>query len=123
MELYCEEWRVRPRDGKRLRKVFQEWTFNRFADTVRSEFKEEKLPAPSAAVQQRDLFAGLDNGVARADEWKHSSFQDHKYHLVDTPESFDKFLQELAGQRRIAFDLETTSLSPRQAEIVGYAFS
>ena len=61
--------------------------------------------------------------MSHADELKQSSFQDHKYHLVDTPERFDKFLQELAGQRRIAFDLETTSLSPRQAEIVGYAFS
>jgi len=123
MKLDWEGWRVRPPDVKRLLRLFQEWNFNRFADTVRSEFKEEKLPAPSAAVQQRDLFAGLDNGVSHADELKQSSFQDHKYHLVDTSESFDKFLQELAGQRRIAVDLETTSLSPRQAEIVGYAFS
>jgi DNA polymerase-1 len=45
------------------------------------------------------------------------------YHLVDTPEKFATFHRELKKQKRIAFDLETTSLEPRRADIVGYAFS
>ncbi len=45
------------------------------------------------------------------------------YHLVDTAEKFDKFYRQLVKQERFAFDLETTSLSPLQALIVGLAFS
>ncbi len=48
-------------------------------------------------------------------------FQD--YHLVDTPEKFEAFYRRLVEQQRFAFDLETTSLSPLQAAIVGLAFS
>ena len=48
-------------------------------------------------------------------------FQD--YHLVDTPEKFEGFYGHLSGQKRFAFDLETTSLRPLEAEIVGLAFS
>ncbi|MBL8794015.1 MAG: DNA polymerase I, partial [Planctomycetia bacterium] len=45
------------------------------------------------------------------------------YRLVDTVEQFDDFEQQLKQQRRFAIDLETTSLEPRRAEIVGLAFS
>ena len=47
---------------------------------------------------------------------------DATYHLVNTPELFDKFLSELKSQPRFAVDLETTSLEPRRADIVGLAF-
>jgi DNA polymerase I len=45
------------------------------------------------------------------------------YHLVDTADKFEEFHRQLVRQPRFAFDLETTSLSPLQAEIVGLAFS
>lgn len=46
-----------------------------------------------------------------------------QYRLVADPDAFGKFLKELAGQSRISIDLETTSLHPRDADIVGYAVS
>jgi DNA polymerase-1 len=46
-----------------------------------------------------------------------------EYHLVDTAEKFEEFFRQLKGQKRFAFDLETTSLRPLEAEIVGIAFS
>jgi DNA polymerase-1 len=45
------------------------------------------------------------------------------YHLVDTPAKFDKFIKALRTQKRFAVDLETTSLQPRLAEVVGLAFA
>ncbi len=45
------------------------------------------------------------------------------YRLVDTPELFEVFVAELGKQPRFAMDLETTSLSPLSAEIVGLAFA
>ncbi|MEM9352845.1 MAG: DNA polymerase I [Planctomycetota bacterium] len=45
------------------------------------------------------------------------------YTLVDTPEKFAAFLEELRQQDLIAIDTETTDIEPRRAEIVGYAIS
>jgi DNA polymerase-1 len=42
-------------------------------------------------------------------------------HIVDTPEALASFLEQLATQPRIAFDLETTAIRPRWAEIVGFS--
>ena len=47
----------------------------------------------------------------------------HDYRLVATAEERREFLKLLAQQTKFCFDLETTSLDPRQAEIVGIAFS
>ena len=41
---------------------------------------------------------------------------------MNTPESFASFLGNLKEQRCFAMDLETTSLEPRRAELVGLAF-
>jgi DNA polymerase I len=46
-----------------------------------------------------------------------------EYRTVDTPEKFDRFMTALRAQDCFSFDLETTSISPTQAEIVGYAFA
>lgn len=45
------------------------------------------------------------------------------YHLIDTYEKFTDFLPELKKQEGFALDLETTSLAPVDAEIVGLSFS
>src|SRR5262249_4648432 len=43
------------------------------------------------------------------------------YRLVDTQEAFKALLAELKQQKRFAIDLETTSLSPLEADVVGIA--
>ena len=45
------------------------------------------------------------------------------YHLVDAPEALQKLVEQLSRQKQISVDLETTSICPRRAQIVGYAFS
>jgi len=45
-----------------------------------------------------------------------------QYELIETPEKFDRFLEELKEQPRFTFDLETTHLEPHRALIVGIAF-
>ena len=42
-------------------------------------------------------------------------------HIVDTPQALASLLEQLAAQRRIAVDLETTAIWPRWAEIVGFS--
>ena len=45
------------------------------------------------------------------------------YQTIDTPERLRWLVEEMSRQPAISFDTETTSISPRQAEIVGYSFS
>ncbi len=46
-----------------------------------------------------------------------------RYRLVDSLEALDAFTAELARQKTISVDTETTNLWPRWAEIVGYSFA
>ena len=45
------------------------------------------------------------------------------YHIVDSFESLDKLVEELSEQTLISVDTETTAISPRYAQIVGYALA
>ena len=78
-------------------------------------------PPPVESSSQGDLFSEPEieeKKLPPGDAWDYS-----KYHLINTPESFATFKNQLAKQKRFAVDLETTGLDPRQAELVGLAFS
>ncbi len=45
------------------------------------------------------------------------------YRCIDTIEALDAFVEELSKQSRFAFDTETTSEKPTQADLVGLSFS
>ena len=49
--------------------------------------------------------------------------QPAKYHLVDTEAKLSELIDELGGQTLISVDTETTDITPRSAEIVGYAIA
>jgi DNA polymerase-1 len=89
-------WRPHPPNRQELLDLFTECGFHRFADDVMAE-----APPEESAVA----------------EWKAD------YRCVNEPWDFDAFLADLKKQKRFCLDLETTSLSPRLAEIVGMAFS
>jgi DNA polymerase-1 len=111
--LRMQEW-----DGPKLRELFVGWGFRAFAEQLRVSVRTAPAPA-SRQIVQGSLFGDdptstpMQNAVA---DWP------HEYHLVDNEEDFADFLERLRKQKRLAIDLETTSLDPRQAEIVGLAF-
>jgi len=80
-------------DSRKALDLCGQFGFHRIAEEVR-----QLLPPPPPA------------------EWKHD------YKLVSTPEGFAQFLTVLKNQKRFSFDTETTSVHPRLAEVVGYAF-
>jgi DNA polymerase-1 len=115
-------------DVPRVRALFQEWGFHSLLSQVpgaaapRQEdlFPAEEMFPFGANAPAGDGDSRKDGGVPAAQPagaWKAD------YRLVDTPKKFTTFLKELRQQKRIAFDLETTSLSPLEAEVVGLAFS
>jgi DNA polymerase I len=131
IELDWEGWRLRAWDGPRLAGLFREWGFRTLAAQVQAESGPVANVAPPPAgegMTQGELFpfganaaeTGTGNGeqsTEKKDNWQ------AQYHLIDTPEKFRAFFKELKKQNRIAIDLETTSLNPLEAEIVGYAIS
>jgi DNA polymerase-1 len=119
MDMDWEGWRLAEPDYDRLLALFQEWGFHRFADQVRA-WKQERTP------RQGELFAlGTSEGAVQKNGSAAPSVRARwqaQYHLVNTPREWADFLGKLRQQKRLAFDLETTHLEPRRAEIVGYAF-
>jgi len=66
---------------------------------------------------------GFRRFLAEFEETRPAPEVDGEYHLVNTKAAFQKFRTELAKQERFAFDLETTSISPMEGEIVGLSFA
>jgi DNA polymerase-1 len=133
LEMNWDGWRVQPWNEKRLLELFREWGFRSFADQVRQATSasssaapaQETSPSPTDAVQG-DLFAVANNGSPPKNDEVESAKDTRwhaKYQLVDTPKQFESFLREMKKQKRFAFDLETTSLQPWEAKIVGWAIS
>ena len=126
IELDWEAWRLRDLDVPRLRQLFQEWGFHSLSSQLggpnsRAPVQGELFPFGANVVE--------NNGAASASEQlsphpngRGSEDWPAEYHLVDTEDKFESFYRQLRKQKRIAVDLETTSLSPLQGEIVGLAF-
>jgi DNA polymerase-1 len=146
LELSWDAWRLREPDAARFAALCQEWGFRTLGQQFHAASVAAGQPAPAAApaevaaapAHQGGLFDAQEESfpfganaageaVPAADgaqappptagDWPHT------YHLVDTKTAFDKFLRQLRQQKRFAVDLETTSLQPHDAEIVGLAFS
>ncbi len=126
IELDWEGWRLKGWDEERLSGLFRSWGFRTLAAQVGAG------PPPVAATEERvpvqgELFpfganAEEESGTPTPPQGTKENWQ-ATYKLIDTPEKFRAFFKELRKQKRIAIDLETTSLSPREAEVVGYAIS
>src|SRR5262245_60956769 len=123
IEPQWDEWRIQPWNGPKLLELFRTWNFRRFADEVRETIPAPAptKPAPPASPAQGDLFGDLPDEGAESSAGAVVAAWQHDYHLVDSPAPFEDFLKLLQQQKRFAIDLETTSLDPQRAEIVGYA--
>jgi DNA polymerase-1 len=123
IELDWEGWRLRDMDVPRLRKLFQEWGFHSLGSQLHEPSQSETpiqgelFPFGANAPADETEADGSAVSTPSADDWQAD------YHLVDSEDKFEGFYGDLSRQKRFAFDLETTSLSPLQAEIVGFAFS
>lgn len=105
-----------------LRELFAELEFRNFATKIFGD----SGPAAPAKGNQMDLFGG---GITASEDTEApSSFSTlesvkHDYQVADTQEKRNQLIAELEKQKAFCFDTETTGLDPRQAELVGIAFS
>lgn len=97
-----------------LKQLFAEYEFRTLSKRILGEVVEA-APAPSGVGDQLELIP--NDPLNTVDDIKAN------YTLVDTDEKLADFLTALAKEEAVCFDLETDSLEPRKANIVGLAFS
>ncbi len=130
-----DAWKLKEIDAQKMLDLCQELGFRSFAAEVRETVKSPALvqaglfddePFPFGANAPAAEPVAADAPIPRTSEETAPTadvpwFKD--YHLIDTAEKFEDFFRQLKEQKRFAFDLETTSLRPLEAEIVGIAVS
>ena len=93
-------------DQDRVAELFRDFGFRSLADR---------------AMAVTTLVGGVDKierpAPAALDNW------DVDYQVVDTPEALAVLISQLEQQTQFSFDTETTDISARSAEIVGYALA
>src|SRR4051812_34272583 len=114
LSLDWEALKAQPPDVQALKALCIECGFHRFLDELAAPGRKERMlwDGPAAGATAATAASPGPKG-----EWKHD------YRLVDTPEAFASFLEELRRQPRFCFDTETTALDSLGAEIVGLSFS
>jgi DNA polymerase I len=102
-------------DAEALTKVFKELGFNRLL--------EQLNPAGEPAAEEPQI-SDSKSQMPEGPPAEHGSIKTlkHNYTLVDTPEAFSQFMQELSPQKLFAVDTETTAIDPMRAELVGLSF-
>jgi DNA polymerase I len=91
-----EQARVSTPDHQRLLELFEDFGFRRYGDEQRSLASEAKMKG--AAEHER------------------------RWEVIRTASQFETFLKTLRDKHRFCVDLETTSVNPMEADIVGWAF-
>ena len=94
VEIDFDSAQVGRADMAQVSQLFQEWGFSGLARRFRAY-----LGSPGGATLKSN------------------------YQTVSTPDQLDALIQNLQQQERISVDTETTSLDPRQADLVGYCFA
>ena len=94
---------------------FDEMDFEALANRVKRNAKPKEAPSLK-------LVDALDASIPKEiEEGKNQSFG--TYHLVNTKESFDHFLEEIKKENRFSFDTETTGLDIVNDKPIGLSFS
>ena len=146
-----EAMKVRPADEEKLKGLLVEFEFNsigrrlfgedfkagRGGGSLKSEVRNTNSPpaAPGGAeAEQLVLVSETIGGTAEAKpepaattatatNLKTIADVPHEYHLAASPAERAALIQKLQALKCFCFDTETTGLDPKQARLVGLAFS
>ena len=140
--------KVQPPNEEKLKELLVEFEFNsigrrlfgeefkagRGAGSPKPEVRSPKSPAAAPGVKPGEQLVLVSEAEGAAEERKVEpaavtanlkTIADvpHEYPLVATPAERVKLIQTLQNLDSFCFDTETTSLDPKQARLVGLAFS
>ncbi len=128
VEFHEEDFSRKELNEEKLNDLFEELEFRAFINRI---LKKEKAPLPSPSKKiplQGSLFFDEeieDNNNPEKQNYSNlSSLNDieHTYYLIDTKEKRTELINKLLNQKSVAFDTETTGISPIESEMVGMSF-
>lgn len=86
-------------------------------------------PAPAKPARKEPgngemgLFGTIGEAAPAGTPSDHQTSADADYKLINTPELFDQFMEELSNQSKFAFDTETDALGAMSSSCIGMSFS
>ena len=116
-------------DCDKLRNIFSELEFRNLSEKILGKITpvetEKKKEVKKVASQPSlfDLFADADTENSEYESVESLKNRPHTYHIVDTEDKIEDLIAKLKCSEKIAFDTETTSIEPINAELVGMSFS
>lgn len=141
VEFHEENFRIKDMNKDALRDVFNELEFKTLGKRILGEdgsavsTDEGSKEKPAEKKVQMDLFGNIietpeepvsadstDAGEGLA-VTKNIGNTPHNYYLVDSDAAIKKLVKQLAAEKRICFDTETTGIDANDAELVGLSFS
>jgi DNA polymerase-1 len=113
VEIDYQKLKLKEPDKEKLVAIFTELGFNRLL---------AQLGETSSTKAQPEI---TDTSAVTPDSSMTASVKtvSHDYQLIDTPEKFDNFVNQLKRQKLFAVDTETTSIDAMRADLVGISFS
>lgn len=119
---------VKGKNGEKLREFREQAILSRRLATIERnvpmEFNLEELSAREPDQETLNAFFKKFNFTSLIKELTgKATLSTEQYHTVTTTAELDKLIAELEQSGEFALDLETTSLDPRLANIVGFSFS
>lgn len=109
--------RIKDPDKEVLTPIFEELEFRTIARRIFGDNTAD------TRTGQMGLFGEGTANVEVTSNKEKIADRKTKYQLVNTPEARENLISELAKQKELCFDTETTSLEPVEAKLVGIAFS
>ncbi|MFC1467678.1 DNA polymerase I [Verrucomicrobiota bacterium] len=117
-------------DNEKLKALLQQYELNAILKRL---FGNSAAPAPQKTVKKKtgpiqgDLFAFAEEPQIEekpaAPAFKTIKDVKHKYTLIESLDKIDGVVETLKNEPAFCFDTETTSLDPKEAELVGISFA
>ncbi len=113
-----------------LKALFEELEFRTLMKRVLGEEPQTAAKSSAAKIDPAQISMFTDSPAEQAEEQaeipvekRNIENSPHRYHLIDTPELRAELIGFLKLQDEFCFDTETTNIEPKDAELVGMAFS
>jgi DNA polymerase-1 len=121
---FCEEDLLRKEpDENEIRKIFEDLEFRTLLNRI---LKKNNTPnRENKDVIQLSLFDEIPNN--NTEEKKYSNLSnlnltEHNYYIIDNEDKINNLITLISAQKSVAFDTETTGVSPMEANLVGISF-
>jgi len=92
-------------------------------DLIRKQFENEQLSKKYRELEFLALLRQIQTESTENKKASNTNKEDKNYHIIKTMKDLKALIKEIGSVDLIAFDLETTSLQPMEADIVGISFS